>query len=240
MRSRGLVGLVAIVMAAVATLAIYLYVQGVRENVATGGGNTSVIVAQHDIPAGSDLNELIEQGAFAEETVKNDLLVAGAVTSVEELQNQKTISPILEGEQVSTARLQGTSSLPGGTLGIPKGHQAMTLPLDSPRIVAGKIQPGDNVAIWGSFEPEEDAGVEGDTTILTVPEAKVLALSGNAGQGQQSLVTLALKPEDVARVVYSQEKGTVWMSLLPPGESGKEVGPTFLVKVLNRSNVEFP
>ena len=229
MRSRGLVGLVAVVMAAVATLAIYLYVQGIERTAENGGGSAKVLVAQHDIPAGSDLNELIEQGAFAEETVDKDQLVVGAVTSLEELQNKKTTSPILEGEQMSTARLEGSSTLPGGTLGIPKGHQAVSLALDAPRVVAGKIQTGDNVAVWGSFDGE--SGGTGSATVLAVPEAKVLATSGNSGN-QQAMITLALKPEDVARVVYSQEKGTIWISLLPPGESGKDVAPTGLVKVL--------
>ena len=230
MRSRGLVGLIAIVMAGVATLAIFLYIQGVRSEIKTGGGQATVLVAQHDIPAGSDLNELIEQGAFAEESMPRDSLVEGAVSSVTELQNQKTSSPILEGEQISSARLQGTSSLPGGTLGIPRGHQAMSLALDSPRIVSGEIQTGDMVAVWGSFDGEGNDS--GSATVLAVPEAKVLATSGNAPTGEQSVITLALKPDDVARVVYSQEKGSVWISLLPPGESGKDVAPVGLVKVL--------
>lgn len=230
MRSKGLVGVIAIVMAAVATMAIYLYIQGVRTNAETGGGNATVIVAQHDIPAGSVLNELIEQGAFAEESVPEDNLVAGAVTSIEELQDKKTASPILEGEQMSTARLQGTSTLPGGTLGIPKGHQALSLSLDSPRLVSGKIQPGDNVAVWGSFDGDQSSS--GSATILAVSKAQVLATSANAGAGAQTTITLALKPEDVGRVVYSQEKGTVWISLLPPGEDGKDVDPIGLVKVL--------
>ena len=231
MRSRGLVGLIAIVMAGVATLAIFLYIQGVRSEIKTGGGQVTVLVAQHDIPAGSDMNELIEQGAFAEQSMPRNSLVDGAVTSIEELQNQKTSSPILEGEQISSARLQGTSALPGGTLGIPRGHQAISLALDSPRIVAGKIQTGDMVAVWGSFDGEGNNS--GSATVLAVPEAKVLATtSGNATTGEQSIVTLALKPDDVARVVYSQERGTVWISLLPPGESGKDVAPVGLVKVL--------
>ena len=231
MRSRALVGVVAITMAAVATMAIFLYIQGVRDDVATGGGKVSVIVAQHDIPAGSDLDELLEQGAFAEETVARDDLVAGAVTSLQELRNMKTSSPILESEQVSTARLQGgTTTLPGGTLGIPKGHQAMSLALESPRLVGGEVLPGDNVAVWGSFDSE--GNVTGDATVLAVPEAKVLTTSASSGNGEQSTITLALQPDEVARVVFSQEKGSVWISLLPPGERGKDVGPVGLLKVL--------
>ena len=230
MKSRGLVGVVAIAMAAVATLAIFLYIQGIRNDVETGGGNVQVIVAEHDIPAGTDLDDLIEQGAFSQNSVPRDDLVAGAVTSVSELKSMKTASPILEGEQVSTARLQGSSTLPGGTLGIPKGYQAMALALDAPRIVGGKILPGDNVAIWGSFDAQ--GGSSGSTTIGMVPEAQVLATSGSAANGEQTMMTLALKPQDVANVVYAQEKGSVWISLLPPGERGTRVPAVGLVKVL--------
>jgi hypothetical protein len=47
-------------------------------------------------------------------------------------------------------------------------------------------------------------------------------------------VTVALLPKDAQDVVFAQEKGTLWLGLLPPGESGKKQNPTNILKVVRR------
>jgi hypothetical protein len=38
-------------------------------------------------------------------------------------------------------------------------------------------------------------------------------------------VTLALTPRDSAAVVFAQEQGSVWLSLLPPDQKGAKSRP---------------
>ena len=55
-------------------------------------------------------------------------LVVGVVSSLSELEGRVTRYPILAGEQITTARLQGsTEELPGGVLGIPEGFEAISV-----------------------------------------------------------------------------------------------------------------
>ena len=216
MKTRGLVVAVAFVLAAGAAVAVFLYVDGVRKTSESEASPVTVIISQQDIPAGAALDDLIAQGAFTESTVPENDLVAGAVTSLDQLAGETTSAAIITGEQIPAARLQSSSSLPGGTLGIPDGFQAVTLALDSPRSVGGNAIPGDRVTVYATVDPGDGA-----RTVVLVPEARVLRTGGETG----TLLTLALRPLDAQRVVFAGEKGTLWFSLLPPDQKGVKNRP---------------
>src|SRR5437899_7755342 len=121
MRSRGMVGLIAFLLATVATLTIFLYVHSVKRKAETGGAQVTVIVSKKDIPAATNLDTLITAGTFTTETIPKASEVQGAVSSLEQLKGRRTSAPVLAGEQIPAARLQGSTALPGGTFGIPTG-----------------------------------------------------------------------------------------------------------------------
>lgn len=222
-------------MAATATLAVFLYVKGVRDEAETAGRMVEVIVAKEDILAGQSLDELIAAGSFTTRTFPEDTLVSGVVTDLSELQGQKSAVPILAFEQISTARLEGSDELPGGALGIPKGHEAVTLALDIPRVIAGEMAAGDSVTVYATFDREE-------TTVDLASNVQVLRVLSNAPEGTigsetatagtVTMVTLALTPREAQRVVFAQELGTVYLGLLPPGEQGSHAPPLSKSKVI--------
>lgn len=226
MRSRGTVVALAMVLAATATLAVYLYIQGIRDAANSGGDRVSVIVATEDVPAGATLNDLISEGLFTRMSVPEDLVVPGAVTSLTRLDGRETSAGILAGEQVSTARLRGSSGqVPGGALGIPEGHQGLTIPLEPARVAGGAVQSGDHVTVFGTFTGSGQS--RSAATVTIVPDAKVLAVEtpndGQAiggNQGELLLLTLALEPRDGQKVVFALEEGSIWLSLLAPEQEG--------------------
>lgn len=231
MRSRGLVIAVAFLLAMSATLVVYLYMRGVEER-STGGRMVSVVVSDEDIPAGTSLDELIAEDHFSTIRVPEDAVVRDAVLSLDDIEGRETSAPILAGEQISTTRLRGSEQLPGGNLGIPAGYQALTLPLEAPRLAGGAIQQGDRVTIYGTFTNVASAkGNAPAATVTLVPEVEVLEVTtpevttGEASQTAE-MVTLALKAKDSQKVVFAQEQGSVWMSLLPPNERGTDSGTT--------------
>jgi pilus assembly protein CpaB len=107
--------------------------------------------------------------------------------------------------------------------------KALSLPLDAPRTVGGVVQQGDHVTLYASAPLPS-----GNTTLTLVPDVQVLRVVGAAvsGVGEQTgssvLVTLALKPRDAQKVVFAQEFGKVWLSLLPPNEAGTKERPVTL------------
>lgn len=231
MKSKGLTTLIAFVLAATATLAVYLYVSGLEEDEETSVGNVQVLVTSQDITAGTNLDELISTGALTTRLVNADDVVPGAVTSLSEVEGKRTTAAILEGEQITTARLEG-GRLPGGTLGIPEGYQGLTLPLESFRLVGGAVTEGDNVTIYGTFKQRD-----GEVTVTMVPQAEILKYRSAAQEGATTgaagdSITMALKPKHAQEVVFGIEVGTVYMSLIPPDQTGKQIAPTSLAKVI--------
>ncbi len=230
MRSRGLVVAVAFLLAMSATFVVYLYMRGLEKKT-TGGELVAVVVATEDIPAGTQLDELLAEDRFETRRVPEDAVVRGAVMSFDELEGRETSAPVLAGEQISTTRLRGSEQLPGGMLGIPNGYQALTLPLETPRLAGGAIQHGDRVTLYGTFTNITSAqGNSPAATVTLVPDVEVLDVTAQEVTGETSqtmeMVTLALKPKDAQAVVFAQEQGSVWMTLLPPNEKGADSGST--------------
>ncbi len=230
MRSRGLVVAVAFLLAMSATFVVYLYMRGLEERT-TGGEMVTVIVSTEDIPAGTQLDELVAEERFETQRVPEEAVVRGAVTSTSDLEGRETSAPVLAGEQISTTRLRGSEQLPGGMLGIPNGYQALTLPLETPRLAGGAIQQGDHVTVYGTFtNVASKAGNSPAATTTLVAEVEVLEVTTQEVTSETTqtveMVTLALKPKDAQAVVFAQEQGTVWMTLLPPNEKGTDSGTT--------------
>lgn len=237
MRARGLIVAVAFMLALSATLVVYLYLRGIEERTGGGGDMVSVIVSDQDIPVGAQLDELIDGGAFTANRIPEGSLVRGAVTDLADLEGRETSAAIVAGEQITTTRLRGSQQqLPGGSLGIPDGYQALTLPLELPRVGGGAVNQGDKVTIFGTFtNATSSEGTAPASTVTLVPTVEVLKIEvpEAAGGNVTSLVTLSLKPAEAQKVVFAQEQGSVWLSLLPPnqaGETGRSVNAFQLIR----------
>lgn len=256
MRTRGLVIAVAGLLAILATAAVFMYVRGVEKKNGAGATTVSVIVAKEDIPVGAKLDEVIRSGGVTAKSFPKDAVARGAVTDVGQLRGRIANAPILAGEQISTARLEGSSTQPqGGALGIPEGHQALTFALDVPSAGGGIVQRGDHVTVYASFSdvsvlrgspleaflagraPANNTEQKlGDFVITVVPDVQVLkvvqgAVSANNSEGRV-MMTMALRPQDAASVIFAQQKGVVWLALLPPNQPGEEVPPTSFLEVI--------
>jgi pilus assembly protein CpaB len=220
---------IAFVLAGAATMVVYLYLLGVQK-ASAGGELVSVVVSEQDVPAGTNLDELIANGAISTRSVPRSALVRGAVLQVGGLEGRETSAAIAAGEQITTARLRGSQQqLPGGSLGIPAGYQALTLPLDAPRLAGGLVQRSDHVTVYGTFTNiATQSGGSPASTVTLVADAQVLKVSTSSqetGSNKDHWITLALRPKDAAGVVFAQEQGSVWMSLLPPNAQGVSTAP---------------
>ena len=243
MRSRGLVVAIAVVLAVAAAAAVVLYTQGVKEN-AGGLDNPKVIVSTQRIESNIALDPLIEQGIFTEIQIPEEALVSDAVTSIDELKGVTTTTPILANEQISKTRLS-SSDTPLNEVGVSEGHIGVAIELEAPQGGTGNIQPGDNVAVFGTYQNVQvitgdlkqlvnnsgtlptTAGQKRDVpdfTVTIIPSVRVLRIENptvDTETGQQSdsdriRITLDLLPQDAQNLVFAQENGLVWLGLLNP------------------------
>ncbi len=255
MKSRGLVVVLALILATVATAGVFLYTRGVREDAKTGGSLVQVIVSSDDIPANTDLNAVISEGGFVTREIPKDALVEGAISEVSQLRNRRNNVFIVAGEQIPLSRVQG-GKVVGGVLSIPEGHQAITVSLDSPRAVGAALAGGDNVTVLATFTDVTVSEKKGQTTtsagqptaaaatVVLVPQVEVLRVfvptttTGIGGEGSADTtgnigVTLAFLPEEAQRFVFALEQGSVYLSLLPPGAEGVELAPLTVDSIVN-------
>ena len=241
MKSRGMVIILAFLLAAGATGAVYLYVSGVKQEATTGGALTTVVTSKQDIAAGTDLDPLIEQGVFQQSEVPTDDLVVGAVTELGQLRGQTTAAAILAGEQIPIARLNG--SLTGGPLGVSKGYEAATFQLSAEQVVGAGLQQNAEVTVYSAFDAATTKSLKkapGTTAkqaalpglVMPIVEGvRVLDVvrpgvePGQQPSDQGALVTLELKPQDLEKVVYAQQYGTIWIGLRGPNDTPAPAKP---------------
>ncbi|MGH2591268.1 MAG: RcpC/CpaB family pilus assembly protein [Actinomycetota bacterium] len=253
MRSRGLVVVLALILATLATVGVFLYSQGVKEDARTGGDLVTVVVSKVDVPANTDLNTLIREGRFTTRDVPREAVIDQPITQISQLQNRRNSVFLFAGEQIPVARVQG-GDVPGGLLAIPEGHQALTVALDSPRAISGVLAGGDNVTIYATLEAEvgttggsgTETGpqIQGAATVVLAPQVEVLrvirpvaATSVSGGATEESLlgtlqVILAFEPGEAQRFVFALERGSVYLSLLPPDADGVQLDPLTVAQVI--------
>ena len=222
--------LVVVLLAAAAAGGVFLFMNSVRDRADAVRVTVDVIVATQDVPAGQELDPLIESGVFRTKAVDSADLVPGVITDVYQLRGQRTAYPILAEEQIAGARLAGPLQAGGGVLGIPEGLQAASITLEPERMVAGALQQGDHVEVFGTFS---GGGNGTQTTHVVIQDALVLAVAtpeGSTGSPASASVTatLAVTPEQAALLIFAQEQGHVWLTLLPPNQAGVEVQPVSL------------
>jgi Flp pilus assembly protein CpaB len=177
MRSRGLVVAIAVVLAVLAAVGVIVYTSSVKEN-AVNENTVQVIVASQDIPANTQLDPLIAQGVFSPANVPQDVVVANAVTTQDELAGQTATAPIYANEAIPLARVTASN-----VLGISPGNVGLGLQVDGPAAVNGSIQQGDSVALWATF-PRGTLVTKKTLNVLLTPaqlqQAIQQALGGSA------------------------------------------------------------
>jgi len=90
MNGRGLVEVSALILATLATAGVFMYSRGVQ---GTAEPMVAVVVSNADIPARTDLNELIKDEQFKIIYVPESVVLDGAVTSVHQEQAQQREDP---------------------------------------------------------------------------------------------------------------------------------------------------
>lgn len=228
MRRQTLVIPIALLLAVMAAAGVVLYTMNVKEEATTGGATSTVVVASEDVPAGTELDPLIEEGKLVEQEIPKNYIVPGAVGSLEELQGRTVSQPLVEGEQILANRIDELGTVEGGSLGIPDGFTAYTVELRPEQTVANVLNRGDRVRVFATFS--EKSGARASVALL--PDVKVLAVSSDGDPEQQAasnqLVTLAVTPDDAAKLaLFGQDTGSLWLNLLPPDAPKDQVPEPF-------------
>lgn len=242
MNRRVLAAVAALLLAAVGTALLIIYVQTAEERALAGEELVDVLVLEEAVAAGTDASALTE--LVREEQVPVKVQASGSVASLDALAGLVAAVDLLPGEQlVSTRFVEPAVFAQIEEVDIPEGLQVITVPLDPARAVGGQIVPGDTVGVVASFEqaevPDEEDPTETtpfqDTSGLILHKILVTNVQGEQTPAQpdeepardrggqprppgppaQLLVSLAMDAPSAERVAFAAEHGTVWLTLQP-------------------------
>ena len=169
---------------------------------AYGGDVVSVCVATRDVDAG----ELIDEGDIELTEWVAGLLPADSATSIDEVVGKRATSNIPARAVLCPAYFQER----GGTLEVPEGMVAVSVPVDSAHAVGGTLACGDTVDVY----------LAGTGIADRVCRAQVIATSADETGGTSadlSWVTVAVAPDRVSELLAATAKGSV--SLVVPGSN---------------------
>jgi pilus assembly protein CpaB len=224
MKTRLLAALAALVLAVLGAVLIGGYVQGADARALAGIRTEPVLVVEKPVAAGTPVERLA--ASVTTRSLPASAIATGALRSLGGLRATVTSVDLVPGEQLLKSRLVSPSAVQRtGAVAVPKGMQEVTVQLSPDRVVGGKIQPGERVAVYFSF-PGSNGGTATtklvfQNVLVTDVQGAPAPTDGKSGQAAPSaavLVTLARPAADVQRIVFTAQYGTVWLSS-EPGDS---------------------
>ncbi|MDP9068702.1 MAG: Flp pilus assembly protein CpaB [Actinomycetota bacterium] len=240
MKSRLLTLMLALVMGGSAVLLVSSYVSGVEKKSLEGERTRSVLVASRSLPAAMSGREIIDAEAFEVQTVPQRYALPGAFSSPDDFAGLTLADDIASGEQLTSQRFK-TSPQDAFLSEFPEGTEALSLPLEYVRGVAGHIVAGDRLNAYVTAEAKKAAGKmikksripssarvfnagEGGVTMLLlenlpVQEVKTPAEGSSSAGGATATgsIVLAVTSEEAALLIHAQEKAKLWFTLVPQG-----------------------
>jgi Flp pilus assembly protein CpaB len=213
---------IAVALAALAAILTSVYVVNYKRHVQNGEGKVTVLVAARDIPAGTSGADVVDQKMLKEQTVPRKAVVAGAISSPDQLAQYVATQDVFEGEQVSTRRFsppteQGIRAQIKGT------QRAYQITGDAHQLLAGTIQAGDHVDVVGTWDASRGSSTNGtggdNATVARVVLRNLLVLRAATGGGSTAKLAEGANESVQLRVTDSQSQKLLWIE-----KNGKDQG----------------
>jgi Flp pilus assembly protein CpaB len=194
---------IAVALAALAAILTSVYVVNYKRHVQNGEGKVTVLVAARDIPAGTSGADVVDQKMLKEQTVPRKAVVAGAISSPDQLAQYVATQDVFEGEQVSTRRFsppteQGIRAQIKGT------QRAFQLAGDMHQLLAGTLQVGDHVDVVATWPV-------GNVIVARVILRNLLVLRAPAGGSSTAKLADGSGESIQLRVTDSQSQKLQWI-----------------------------
>ncbi|WP_138414202.1 Flp pilus assembly protein CpaB [Sinomonas gamaensis] len=230
MKSRLVAGAAALVAAIIGVALVISYAGGADARAQAGMKPTDVLVVAKPVPAGTTAEQL---GDFVQlKTLPASAIASTALHSLDGTSGKVVSTALQPGEQVLSDRLVAPNSLSApGTVPVPAGLQEVSFQLGPDRAVGGRIQAGDVVGIFLSFDHgalpsggPESTQLTYHTVLITSVQGGQAPSSDNSGKPATAplLITAAVTDAQATKIVFAAQFGTIWLSK----EQQNAQGPT--------------
>ena len=170
-----------------------------------------VVVSKKRIAARTRLEEAILADNFELKELIASSVPDTAFTSIASLTNRYTAITILPDDIMTPVRLMDEDQIPNLARAIPNGKRAISIAVSKASSVGGFIQQGDYVDVIATFRPAHGETITKivlqDIQVLAVGntyefEGAIATLSPAIAASKAELITLALTPEDLEKLMY--------------------------------------
>lgn len=213
---RGAVAL-AVGCAFAAAVILLIALSQYKHSVSLSDRQQTVLVATGAIQKGTTGDVLAQEQLYKPTPILVKNLAAGAITNAGALQGEVAMQDILPGQQLTAADFAPTTDSVTGEL--TPGQRAVSLTLDSQHGLAGVVEPGDHVDVYGAYGSSSDSSNGPQVVKLLYTNALVLkipsASSGLGGGSQSGTVVLAVDAKQVGTLEFTAENAKVWLALRP-------------------------
>jgi pilus assembly protein CpaB len=230
MSKRTIALVVAVVLAAVATVALVSYVRGYEDRVQRNQELVQVFVAKDVIPKGTTGDFAIERGLIDRIGVPRQARADGAIATLDEIKGDVADGTVFKGEQIISNRFVPPGRVSADVLTVPPNRVAMSMEVGVPPGVAQFIQIGDHVTILAQFTLTGGRAQESRLTKVLLHDIEVLQIGklvrAVPAQGQPAtqsvtvpdgtvLLTLALSMPQAEKLTNAIFNGRLYVTLLP-------------------------
>lgn len=193
--NRKIIGVVtALVLALVGTVALVAYVSTAEDRALEGEELVEVYVVTDRIPAGTPGAEIDEFVAIEQVPVK--VQAAGAVDNLPSIANRVAAVDLLPGEQLLDTRFVAPADVTDRAAGVvvPEDLVEITIQLEPARAIGGLVEPGQEVAVFASFEPFDLAPsvVTVDGEEVALPDAVAVEVEGKTPNSTDTILRRVL------------------------------------------------
>lgn len=189
--------IISVVLALAAAAALVLYVGQVRDQASSGEHTVQVVVAAHDVTAGTTVDDAIAANDFGTRVMRQSDVPPFAVTDVANIRGQVVTQALFAGDTVTTARLGSTSGQSAGfrVTGI---YRLVRVPVFQDQGLLNDVQAGDRVDIFGLTSNATGSKV---AERLIVPGAQVMEVSQPAeSSSDQGSLLLSVTEQQAALI----------------------------------------
>lgn len=213
--------LIALIAAAVLAIlgigAVALYAQGAENRAFDQASLTEVLVVRTAVPAGAQAQKL---GASVElKKLPKVSIAEGAVTDLADLGDTVANGPLAPGDQVTTNRFSADggvstgddSETPAASSDVPKGMQALEIPVAAPR-VPSTVKTGSTIGMIGTYTSGLD---KSGGSRMFLNRVKVVGVVGDAQTddgGSATVLRLAVTMEQAQEITNVLEYGKLWIT----------------------------
>jgi Flp pilus assembly protein CpaB len=224
----------AVGLAGAAALLVGLYIKNYRNDVNAGADLVTVLVAQRDIPTGTEGTNIATGHYLKKVQVLRRSVVPGAIVETTAVRELVTGQEIFNGEQVTVRQFRPIQQQ-GILAKIAGNERAMAISGDADQVLAGELVDGDHVDVVANFRytirlPGSDSDVRRAAARTILRNLLVLRApdtpKGGLGSRDLASIKLALTDGQAQKLFFAVKNGDWSLELRPvakPADSPESV-----------------